>query len=359
MVSSNRGGAPPEMLRKDFAILDSRETLRTNWAIEEILLIQSVQGHAHEGHGIFRGHRFPNTTLDDVVQALRRDTTAVKGARQALIDEVRGYARSAVIGSGQAALVDDLGNPLLGVSTLRFLRVNPLDVLRGLYLGGLRDDPDLRAETEAETGLRIGGGRSYHVDFAVLDELGLTADDLAHGEWAGRIDDFRERGLIVEGRDAERRTVHYQYVRHRRGCGASDDAAIVGAGFVWGLGVALGVFLADAVDTLEKYVPRYSDQDEDIAMEIEHEMPDLGVARHDVKRLIRIAVGDDGNGKDLPDSSLRHLLSVDRDTDLCALEAHILAVQGTPAPTIGLGHDRVPSDRFYETIRERAQRVGA
>jgi hypothetical protein len=40
---------------QDFRILDGRETLRCSWPAEQNLLIQSVIGHAHEGHGVFRG----------------------------------------------------------------------------------------------------------------------------------------------------------------------------------------------------------------------------------------------------------------------------------------------------------------
>ena len=60
------GAALPEFIRQDFKALNSLETLRTTWPIEQLILIQSVQGHAHEGHALFAGRRFPNTTMDDV-----------------------------------------------------------------------------------------------------------------------------------------------------------------------------------------------------------------------------------------------------------------------------------------------------
>ena len=50
------------------------------------------------------------------------------------------------------------------------------------------------------------------------------------------------------------------------GPGQSDDAAIVTAGLLYNVDVALGVFLADAIDTLEKYVPAYYDQDKALAL---------------------------------------------------------------------------------------------
>jgi len=351
----HESAAPAELIRRDFAMLDQRETLRTTWANEQVLLLQSVLGHAYEGHGLFKGRRYPNTTQDDIVRALRLDPVAVRGARQALIDEIRAYAQAVIAGRTVGALVDDRGTPLLGISTLRFLQLNPEEVLGGLYLGGLRDDPQLRAEVEDETGIRIGGGRSYHVDFHRMHQAGITGEDLARGEWEGRLEELRNEGIIVDATQAARPSVHYQYVRHRKGCGASDDAAIVGAGLRWGLSVAMGVFLADAIDTLEKYVPRYSDQDADIARDIAERHSSLTFTKEDVKLLIRLAAAEDPEVKCLPDSSLRHLLSVDRHTDLCALEAHILAIVGTPAPSIGLGHERFPSHRFYALLRRRLE----
>ncbi len=356
-MANERGVAPPDLIHLDFENLDARETLRTTWAVEQLILVQSVLGHVHEGHGVFRGRRYPNTTLDDVVRALRLEPMAIKGARQSLIDSIREYARSAIAGNAPPALVDLTGDPLLGISTLRFIMADPQDVLCGLYAGGLRDDPNVRAEVEQERNMVIGGGAGHFVDFKRMDELGYSADDLVHGEWGGRIDELTEKGVIVSSRDSERPSVQYQYIRYRMGPGASDDAAIVGAGLLWGVGVALGVFLADAVDTLEKYVPRYADQDERIALEIESECRSLRLTREDVKLLVAVASAPNGSGPDVPDSSLRHLLSIDRRTDLCPIEAHLLSVMGTPAPSIGLGHDRVPSDGFYEFVRARIEEL--
>src|SRR2546429_8840193 len=126
------------MIRQDFHALDSHETLRTTWENEQLILVQSVEGHAHEGHGLFRGNRYPNTTIDHIAQALRLDPVSVKEDRQAMIDTLIWYVERALRGDPNASLVADDGNPLLGISTLRYLSVNPMDVLRGLYLGGLR-----------------------------------------------------------------------------------------------------------------------------------------------------------------------------------------------------------------------------
>jgi hypothetical protein len=184
-----------------------------------------------------------------------------------------------------------------------------------------------------------------------MRSLGMSADTLAHGEWEGQIDELREKGLIVDASRAGEPEVVYQYIRHRRGPGASDDAAIVGAGLLWGLGVAVGVFLADAVDTLEKYVTLPADQDERLAARIARRRPEMAASSEQVEQLVMLSTMPEN--EDLPDSSLRHLLIVDRRTDLCALEAHLLTVEGIPTPSIGLSHGRSPSHRFYDYLRKR------
>ncbi len=341
------------MIRQDCHALDSHETLRTTWAIEQLILIQSVQGHAHEGHALFRGRRFPNTTMDDIVRALRLDPETIQEDRQGLINAIKTYVERTIAGDAPGSFVADGGAPLLGISTLRYIQADPKDVLRGMYLGGLRDDSDVRLEVEKERGIKIGGGRAYLVDFAKMRDMGLDGDDLAKGDWADDIGRFEKEGLIVGIDRRDEPDICYQYIRHRRGPGASDDTAIVAAGLLWGLGVAVGVFFADAIDTLEKYVPSYSDQDEEIALGIESSMKDIKMGRDEVKTLTFVAAVPEDQQDDVPDSSLRHLLGIDRNEDLCAMEAHFLTVQNIPTPTIGISHDEIPSHKFYDYVRGR------
>ncbi len=352
-MSTMPGAAPAELIRHDFHALDARETLRTTWPIEEMLLLQSVQGRAHAGHGMFRGRRYPNTTCEDVTRAMRLDPTAITVARQDLIDSIADYANRVILGLHPPALLDNDHSPLLGISSLRFVRVDAADVVRGLYLGGLRDDSELRQEVEKERGIELGGGQGYHVDYQRMRALGLNADELAMGEWAGSIDRFRREGLIVSAEESHRPGVVYQYIRHRRGPGASDDAAIVAAGMRWNLGVAVGVFFADAIDTVEKYVPSYRDQDKELSLDIQRRWPDLRMTREDAKTLAYLAATPVDRQDQTPDSSLRHLLAVDRRLDLCPIEAHLLAVEGIPTPDIGLGHERTPSGKFHAWVRGR------
>jgi hypothetical protein len=346
--------APAERLRQELRYLQSRETLRTRIDVEEMIFIQSLTGRAHEGHGGFRGRRYVDTAEDDVAAALRLDPWAVRQDRQELLDSIGAYARRAMAGEAPEYLLDEDGEPLLGMGFFRFMPVIPHDVLRGLYLGGLRDTPEARIDAEKRYGVTIGTGKMFFVNTEVMRRMDLHGDRLANEDHEAQIDAYRDAGLIVETPPAPDNPISFMYVRYHRGPGASDDAAIVAGGLKWGGSVSAGIFLADAIDTLEKYVPldRYGDQDADLGRVIEREYPKLDVGWDDVCALAFLGRGGEGP-EDLPDSSLRHMLRVDRNLDQCAIESHLLAAAGREVAPMPLGHERCPSDRFYREVERR------
>lgn len=355
-------GIPPaDLIQEDFEALKASVVLRTNRFVEDLILMQSVEGHAHEGHGAFRGRRFVNTTLRDTVKALHRKPRAVAEQRQQLIDDIFDWARRCIDGNPKARLTDGDEEPFLGLGMFRHIVVDPGDILRGLYLGGLRDDVDVRAEVERERGVRIGGGRCYLVDVQVMREMGLDGEALSHGEHGHRIQEYRERGMILDACPPEgapevtAERIRYMYIRHRMGPGASDDAAIAAAGRIYNRDVAIGVFLSDAIDTLEKYVPlsRYCDQDGELSKFIDRNFADLNISRKEVHRLTYLSAVPEGMAGQVPDSSLRHLLAVDRRVDQCALESHILYIQDKPYAPMLVAFEQVLNTRFYSWLEQR------
>jgi len=353
---TRRGIAPYDLIARDFRALDSAEMLRTTWDVERLILMQSVQGHAHEGHALFSGTKYPNTTIDDISRALRLDAAWVRDARQRLIDEIETYVDRVLDGEQSPPLESEDGEGLLGSTMFRGLEVLGRDVLRGLYLGGLRDDPKVRFEMEAKYNINIGGGKCYLINTGIMEDLDLDGDILAHGSHEDMLDYYIECGLISGEEGPDGNGVEYMYVRYRRGLGASDDAAIVAAGMLYGLGVAVGVFLADAIDTLEKHVPVFSDRDGNLAKRIKTSFPHLDISDSEVRHLAFLSATPERSKVDVPDSSLRHLLLVDRKHDLTAVESHLLFVEGKRCPQIRIGHDEVPNSEFYEYLADRMRR---
>jgi len=357
LIASPRPGvAPSAVIRQDFDTLARSTLLRTSSEVEQLILMQSIEGHAHEGHGAFRGRRFPNLTMEDTVRALGLPPSQVAGARQQLIDEIATWVHHALDGKAPNRLVDEQGYPLLDVSSLRPWEVDPRAVLKGLCIGGLRDNSEVRLPVEKQYGVKIGGGACYLVDVRVMERMGLDGEQLAHGEYAGQLEHFEDEGLITgydrPGFDPEH--ARYLYIRHRKGGGTSDDAALVACGLLWGLGAALGAFLADAVDTLEKYVPHYFDQDDDLAMVVREAMPDL-VSEEEIG-LVTYLCSIPEEGPPVPDCSLRHMLMVNREVDQTPLEGHLLFVQGLPYAPMEIGFEQLSNTEFYSWISDRVNK---
>ena len=345
--------APADLIRRDFRELDGRTILRATWDVEQMLIIQSVEGHAHEGHGAFNGRKYPNTSLDHITRALKLDPRVIKEARQAHIIDVFDYVDRALAGTAPPMLITDSGQPLFGISFFRMLEVNPRDVLRGLYLGGLRDDPEVRFEMERRRNVRIGGGKAYYVDFKAMRRLGLSADELAHGEWESELERFRNQGLIVDETRSDDPDVVYQYVRHRKGSGASDDTSIIAGGRLWGFGVGVGLFLADAIDTFEKYVPVSWNQDHMLAEKISKEMSDLDLTLKDAYDLCYLQWIPEDVEIDVPDTSLRRMLDIDREHDVCPIESHFMFILGQPVPPIRFNGGRTSAQKYYAYVQKR------
>jgi hypothetical protein len=329
--------------------------LRTTENTRELILMQSVEGHAQMGHGVFAGRRFPNTEMEDIVEALGRDPRTIGAQRQDLIVEIRRWVDAALVGKVGDTLVNDQGEGLVGCGILRHLEVVPADVLRGVYLGGLRDASEVRLEVEQRTGQQIGGGRCHFVDVEVMHQMGLDGEKLAKGSHADQIEGYRRAGLVVDdpGPGARDERIRYMYIRDRVGGGASDDAAILAGGRLNNLSVALGVFLADAIDTLEKFVVNYADQDYDLALHVADRAPEATVSKDELHRLIWLSCPPPEETGRIPDSSLRHMIEIDAHTDQTALESHLAWLSGHPFSTMLLGSEDVPNGEFYEWFESR------
>ncbi len=239
------------------------------------------------------------------------------------------------------------GEPLLRCGSLRNVPIDAIGVMKGLYTGGLRDGPEVRRLANQRYGVQMGYGECHLIDQEVLHRLGMDGCDLARKGHEQEIQRFQDAGLFAHNGDGH---IAYMYVRYKEGPGASDDAAIVMAGKLWGLSAAVGGFLADAVDTLEKYVPEYSDQDSEIAeLVADH----AGLTIDDAVDLAYLCAIPEEMEHNLPDDSLRHMLQIDRKEDQCAIESHLAFVSGAPYSRMVLDHGESTNVEFYDYIDRR------
>ena len=346
--------APKDLIQADYEVLKSYERLETTRDIEDLLFIQSLEGRAHNGSGVFNKRTYVNTTIDDVVISLGRDADEIKARRQAIIDDIVDFANGAMNQEKRDRLLTRNGDPILGIKAFQERKVNPRDILRGLYLGGLRDNPDIRKEAEKAYQTKIGGGRCYIVNIKVMLEMNLDGEKLAHEAHEEKIEDYRKKGLIVntEG-TVDQKTERYFYIRHRLGPGQSDDAAFIMAGLLYNSDVALGVFLADAIDTLEKYAPYFKDQDGELSFQIGRGFKDLQLGYDDVYELASLSAIPEAEEHMVPDSSLRYLLSIDQRSQSSAFKTHLDFIEGRPVIPLPVSFKRILSTQFYEYINRR------
>lgn len=227
------------------------------------------------------------------------------------------------------------------------MEIDAAGVLKGLFAGGLRDGAQARELANKRYGVEMGYGECYLIDQAALHRLGIDGYELARKAHEQDMRRFEEAGLFAANGDGN---VAYMYVRFKEGPGASDDSAVLMAGKLWGVSAAVGCFLADAVDTLEKYVPVYGDQDSSIS---EFIRPHTDLTLDDAADLAYLcAIPRDMQGK-LPDDSLRHMLQVDRKLDQCPLESHFAYLSGRPYSEMVLDHGECTNTELYDYIDNR------
>jgi CBS domain-containing protein len=352
--------APKELIQQDFHNLKTQERLYTIPRVEDLVFMQSIEGRAHNGAGIFNKHTYVNTTMEDIVSALGRSAKVVKAKRQELIDEIVEYTDSVFADDPRERLVTKNGRPLLGIPQFKERTVNYHDILKGLYLGGLRDDPDIRKKTQHLYSINIGYGKCYLVNTRIMEEMGLDAEQLAHQENEDRINYFKSCGLIVEDakpKHSASKYIKYLYIRHHVGPGQSDDGALVASGLLYNVDVALGVFLSDAIDTLEKYVSIYRDQDKELALHIKENYPFLDLDEKDVYELAYLAAIPAERVDEIPDSSLRYLLAIDQETGQSTLETHLNFIEGKPFVPIAISYKRILISQLYDFVREKLKSI--
>jgi len=252
-----------DLVKEDYNDMLSNVNVDVSYEVKRLLLLQSVAGHAMQGHGKFRDrHRktqylFPETTVEDVVDALSMSAYDVKEERQGLIDESTDMVARIMGGERVSTYTNRHGDALFRIGMLNYMPIqDPAAFLIGIYLGSRMDNYlTWRKGAEERYGLNIGGGECVGINRAKASERGLSIQDFAIREHT--MDDAKwllDSGMVCKDTVATPDMVH-GYLRYAKGKGTSDDLAVILAGKLYGKDAALGVFIADAVDTWDKYTP--------------------------------------------------------------------------------------------------------
>jgi hypothetical protein len=348
--------APKELMWKDFKRLQRENELLTDPMVEDLLFMQTIEGHSHNGDGAFEGRKFVDTTIDDIVIALARDTFIIRSERQMLIDEIYEFAERVINGEHLTHLTNKNGEPLMRCPLFLDWEVNPQDILRGLYLGGLMDDFDVRKRVNEKFHANLGGGKPYPIDLRVMEKMGLDGEALAHGDHEDKLEEYRKEGLILEPYNVDflrHSDIRFQYIRHRKGLGVSDDAAVVVSSLLYNISVGLGAYLADAIDTLDKFSLKFYEQDDALANSIARSFKDLNITEDDALKFIYLITIPEGMDDKVPDSSQRYFLEIDTKAGVTTIESHYRFVNGLPYPKFKISYERVLNEDFYQYIKKR------
>lgn len=350
---------PISLIIKDFESLKNRVKLLTSKEVSEIILMQTIEGHAHNGHGEFNGRKFVDTTLNDIVFALGYDQFAIRNARQGLIDEIYNFVNRLLNGEKIFRLINNKGEPILRVPIFKDLEINSKDVLLGLYLGGLMDDYDTRKEVEKIYNIEIGGGRNYLVDFEVMEKLNIDAEYLAHEDNEDKMEYYRNVGMLLDIKEDDYEkflfhpSIRFQYIRHKKGTGVSDDLAVLFGGKLYSKSVALGLYLADSIDTLDKYVTKFYEQDYKLAKIIE-ESGILTINKEEIYKFLYLITNP---YKDYPDSSQRYFLEINDKYNITPLEAHLMFIDNFKPPEFEVAFERESNYVLYNYVEEKLKSV--
>lgn len=380
MDDDDRGGVsiadPNDLFFQDLVRNDLERAKNTRLSLDkkeyDALLVQSVLGHAQEGHCYFhdQGANFPDATLSDIVLAAGLNLDAIKQHRQDNIDGVREWIELAKQGKTDRLMVGE--RPLLGVKFLQNYVIDPEYAIRGMILAGMMDNYEWRQNTVKAYGgktidgkkLTIGGGTSVLVDKDKLlewDQGGI--ERLAEGEANSDLwKELKERRVLTDSSNPRAEVV---YVRKKRGLGTSDDTAFIlagelykSAGEVAARSALLGAFVVDGVDTYDKCVmtPVEGGYDELIGRELRRDYPGL-VPDNEIHALIYHAAK--GSSEYVVSSSHKRLIQVQEMTSpkQPTLLHHLRFMEERKAAPFHIGFERQSSSEFYGSVRKRVEHL--
>ncbi len=332
------------------------------------LIVQTVLGHAINGHGYFHSiAQFPFASITDIITAAGMDVEKTKETRQEIIDRFFEWLEIAKKDQTDRLMIN--GKPLMGVEFLTEMEytIEPEYVLKGATLAGFMDNYDWRTKTMERfpktidgKKLRIGGGETYLIDPSKFTEWKFLGPEfLSEVEISEeKIQEMKEEKFFTS---SENPNAEVAYVRRRKGWGTSDDTAFIVIGEMFkkygqkaARSAMLGAFLVDAIDTYDKCVSRPIEggYDEKVGRDLREALPDL-ISDNDITDLIYYCAK--GNGEPTVSSSHKRLVQTINNVHpkMPTILHHLKFMEtGTFGP-FRIGFERQSNSVFYEEVSRR------
>lgn len=345
------------MARQDFAdiVKDDYDALRKKVRlcaygdVSDLLLMQSIEGHAQNGDCLFNyGPKYPEATMEDIVIALGHKPDDIKNKRQVLIYEKVDFASRIMAGEKLKHYVNRNNEPLFRIKFLEKMEISDLNaVLIGIFLGSIMDRyKGWRELAEQKYGSSIGGGECIGINRREAHRQGITLEMLAKEEHSDEeIDELLSKGILCRN-VASSNDIVGGYIRHKKGKGTSDDLAVILAGKLYGFDAAIGLFLTDAIDTWDKYVPfiHSNGQDEKLGESVYKNRKQISEnlkgfelpSKDECLKFINCIA--ESNYENVVSSSQRYFLQINHKARKSVIENHLGYIQGKMGSDMKVSH---------------------
>ncbi|MBU1199132.1 MAG: hypothetical protein KKF46_06620 [Nanoarchaeota archaeon] len=374
---------------------------------KELLLMQSLQGRAMQGAWAYSLRKntdtiyyYPNTTNEDIFQALDLHVGAVHKDRQKIITDISTYIKKVFTYMKETRKLEDKvlngitdpgklfcdpkkhcakmvtnqrgingeRDPLGGIKFLEYTLINkPLDFLIGAYIGGCIDSAEWRARTEDKYKIKLHQGVCMPVHVERARKKGYTLSDLANMDAKSvSLEQLENENIVSKAYKTLYSSGYVSgFIQLQKGYGVSDDAAFISTALLFGLEAACGLLLIDAIDTWDKSTAMIirDGQDEVIGQGVKKTYEDtfkepFPCTEDDVMKVIYLSAINSENHRRFPSSSQRRFVQIDKTTGLHAIESHVLWIKsvkegGFAPPAMDIAFKQVPNTRFYSAFKQR------
>lgn len=389
-------------VNRDIVTFLERHKFKITPEVIPLIAMQSIEGHARNGHGAFcemdgsnrKRYSFPSANYRDVVKALHKrplshalknvlpqhynleryvaqytDSDFVAEWRERLIKDVFDFTDMLINGKKPDYCLDRMGKPLLGIESIARLKIEDhCALLNAVYFAPIMDEYDpWRKKVFEKYLIQQGGGESYRISIPVMREMGLDVEFIERNEHSDEaMAHYKESGLILDhGPISDDAAL--AYFRRKVGAGSVDDLALVLMGILLGPDGAKGLALGDGVDTFDKYTLNTVEGGFDHQLgkyvadsvgTIKRHYPKFELMDEEtILKSMSIIAGVHYPG---PHCSVRYFNQVDEKSGITALEGHLMFSQGVEIeniPVVHISHPslKVTNHKLYRIFKEKLE----